>query len=72
MKTLKQISIFVKNKIGQLEKITKVLADNKINLLAINACAYGKYGMIKFIVNKPDLAYKKLSPETSACHLRPS
>ena len=60
MKQLKQISIFSENKPGRLEKITKVLSDEGVNILAINIASSNGFGVIKFIVDKCELAYQKL------------
>lgn len=60
MDKLRQISIFSENKPGRLEKITKVLADEKVNILAINIASSDGFGVIKFIVDKCELAHQKL------------
>ncbi len=60
MDKLKQISIFSENKPGRLEKITKVLADEGVNILAINIASSNGFGVIKFIVDKCELAHQKL------------
>jgi len=60
MDKLKQISIFSENKPGRLEKITKVLSDEGVNILAINIASSNGFGVIKFIVDKCELAYQKL------------
>jgi hypothetical protein len=60
MEHLKQISIFSENKPGRLKKITKVLTDEGVNILAINIASSNGFGVIKFIVDKCDLAYQKL------------
>jgi hypothetical protein len=63
MEQLKQLSIFSENKPGRLKKITKVLADEGVNILAINIASSNGFGVIKFIVDKCDLAYLKLTQE---------
>jgi hypothetical protein len=60
MEQLKQISIFSENKPGRLKKITKVLAEEGVNILAINIASSNGFGVLKFIVDKCDLAYQKL------------
>lgn len=60
MDKLNQISIFSENKPGRLRKITKVLAEEGVNILAINIASSNGFGVIKFIVDKSDLAYQKL------------
>ncbi len=63
MEHLKQLSIFSENKPGRLKKITKVLANEGVNILAINIASSNGFGVIKFIVDKCDLAYLKLKQE---------
>jgi len=60
MEQLKQISIFSENKPGRLQNITKVLAEEGVNILAINIASSNGFGVIRFIVDKCDLAYKSL------------
>ena len=54
------LSIFVENKPGKLEKITKILADNKINIRGIALANAGDFGIVKIIADNPDLAYNVL------------
>lgn len=60
MKLIKQISIFAENKPGKLERITKVLAEEKINILAISIAGSDGFGVIKFVVNKSEQAFRIL------------
>ena len=60
MGELKQISVFAENKPGRIEKITGVLADAGVNILAINIVSSGDFGVIKFVVDKCDEAFKSL------------
>jgi len=60
MEQLKQISIFSENKPGRLRKITKVLAEEGVNILAINIASSNGFGVLKFIVDNHELAYQKL------------
>jgi hypothetical protein len=60
MEELKQISIFSENKPGRLSKITKVLADAGVNILAINIASSNGFGVLKFIFDKSEVAYQKL------------
>jgi hypothetical protein len=60
MDKLEQLSIFSENKPGRLRKITKVLAEEGVNILAINIASSNGFGVIKFIVDKCEPAYEKL------------
>jgi len=60
MEQLMQLSIFSENKPGRLTKITKVLAKEGVNILAINIASSDGFGVIRFIVDTCDLAAQKL------------
>ena len=53
---LKQLSVFVENKKGRLSEISKVLADNNIDIRAVSIADTTDYGILRIIVNKPDEA----------------
>ncbi|MEN2985234.1 MAG: ACT domain-containing protein [Thermodesulfovibrionaceae bacterium] len=54
------ISVFAENKPGRLEKITKVLAEANINILAFSITSTDGFGIIKFMVDKWKEAYQLL------------
>ncbi|HAN44838.1 MAG TPA: acetolactate synthase [Ruminococcaceae bacterium] len=58
--TIKQISVFVENKPGRLKEITKVLSDNNIDIRALSVADTTDFGIVRLIVNNPDLAEKVL------------
>lgn len=60
MDQLKQLSIFSENKPGRLKKITQVLAEEGVNILAINIASSNGFGVLRFIVDKYEQAYQKL------------
>jgi len=60
MEKVQQISIFAENKPGRLDKVTSVLAENRINILATAIVSTNGFGVIKFMVDKCDLALEKL------------
>jgi hypothetical protein len=60
MKNIKQLSIFAENKPGKLEHISKVFGDNKINILAFNIASQGDFGILRFIVDKPEKAFEAI------------
>ncbi|MDD5067134.1 MAG: ACT domain-containing protein [bacterium] len=63
MKTIKQISVFSENRPGKLEKVTKVLADNGINIRAITIASSEKFGVIKFLVDRTQAALDLLKQQ---------
>lgn len=54
------ISVFAENKPGRLERITKVLTESQINILAFSITSTNGFGVIKFMVNKWKEAYDLL------------
>ena len=53
---LQQVSVFVENKAGQLAEVTKLLADNGIDLRALNIAEAADYGVLRLIVSDPEKA----------------
>lgn len=60
MKGIRQISIFAENRPGKLASITKVLAEEKINILGMNVASSGDFGVIKFLVDDAERGYRSL------------
>lgn len=60
MSKVYMISIFAENKPGRLERVTKVLSEANINILAFSITSTNGFGVIKFMVNKWEEAYKLL------------
>ncbi len=56
-----EISIFLENKIGHFERITRILKEGEINIrsMSINDTANG-WGILNLLVNNPQKAYKVL------------
>jgi len=51
MKNVYQISVFLENRAGQLAEVTGVLADNNIDMRAINIAETSDYGIVRLIVS---------------------
>lgn len=59
-----EVSIFLENKIGHFERITRVLKESKVNIrsMSLNDTANG-WGILNLLVNDPQKAYDALSEE---------
>ena len=55
-----QISVFLENRTGQLAEITRLLADNGIDLRAISIAETADYGLVRMIVDESHKASKIL------------
>jgi hypothetical protein len=61
--TVKQISIFLENRPGQLRDITASLGKQDINIRAITVAETADYGIIRLIVEEPDKAMALLKEQ---------
>jgi hypothetical protein len=55
-----QISVFVENKPGRMERVTEILAKAKVNIRAFTVSGTYEYGVMKFLVDKPDKGLEAL------------
>jgi hypothetical protein len=53
---IKQVSVFIENKEGRLEKVTEVIQDNNINIISASLADSSEYGMLRLIVSNPEKA----------------
>lgn len=53
---VKQISVFLENKPGKLFQVTEVLKKNNIDISAISVADTTEFGIVRMIVDKPDMA----------------
>ena len=65
-----QVSVFVENKPGRLERVTETLAKANVNIRAITVSGTYEYGVMKFLVDKPDIALQALKSQGISAHLR--
>ena len=49
--SVNQVSVFLENKPGTLNKLTEVLATNKINIRALSLAETSELGIVRMIVN---------------------
>lgn len=57
---VKQISVFIENKKGRLAEITKILAQNNIDISALSIADTTDFGILRLIVNNPNDAERIL------------
>jgi hypothetical protein len=60
MDNVMQISVFSENRPGKIEKITRIFAQEGINILASSISSTNDFGIIKLFVDKCELALEKL------------
>ena len=57
---MKLLAVFVENKPGQTARITKIIADAGVNICWVTIANNGGFGVMKFLVDKLDLALQGL------------
>ena len=60
MSAVKLVTVFAENKLGQMARITQVLAEARINIRCVTVATTEKFGVIKFLVDQCDLACQSL------------
>ena len=58
--SIHQISVFLENRTGQLSEITRLLAENKVDIRAISIAETADYGLARMIVDDAAKASKIL------------
>ncbi len=56
MKTIEQLSIFLENRIGRLEEITRMLAEAQVSIRTLELVEAGDFGVLRLIVSDPESA----------------
>ena len=57
---LQQISVFLENKSGRLSRVTQLLKESDIDILALCVADSNEYGILRMIVDKPAKAMEEL------------
>ncbi|NWF56996.1 MAG: ACT domain-containing protein [Syntrophaceae bacterium] len=65
-----QISVFVENKPGRIERVTEILMKADVNIRAITVMGTFEYGVIKLLVDKPEAAYEALKSQGVTAYKR--
>lgn len=61
--TVKQLSVFLENKSGRINVVTKVLGENGINMHAFSMAETTDFGILRLIVSDVDKAVEVLRKE---------
>ena len=61
--TAKQLSVFIENRQGRLGEVLHVLKVDGINILSLSLADTTEYGLLRLIVNKPELGREKLAED---------
>ncbi len=59
--TCKQLSVFIENRKGTLSKVLDVLSKSNVSILSMSLADTTEYGILRLIVNDPDLGKQELS-----------
>ena len=68
---INQISVFLENKAGELSEITKILADNNVNLRAISIAESSDYGVLRLVADDAEQAAKVLMKNGNIISMTP-
>ena len=60
MNTVRLVAVFAENRPGETARITKVLADAHVNIRWVTIATSEKFGVMKFLVDKAELAEQTL------------
>ena len=60
---VKQLTIFVENKFGRISEIINALAENSIDISALSLADTSEFGILRLILDKPELAVDVLKEE---------
>ncbi|MFA6701477.1 MAG: ACT domain-containing protein [Dysgonamonadaceae bacterium] len=57
---IQQLSVFLEDKSGRLTELTRILAENDVNITALSVAETADYGIVRMVVGRPELAKKAL------------
>ncbi len=63
---IKQLSIFSENKSGKLAAIAKIFHESQVNIHAFSIAEANSFGVVRAIVDKPDVAFAAFSKQNYA------
>ena len=65
-----QLTIFLENRPGRIQSISKVLVENNMNIWAFTIQDRGEFGLIRMVVDKPKQAQLVLADLGVACAMK--
>ena len=57
----KQLTVFIENRTGRLCEVLNVLKDSSVNILSMSLADTTEFGLLRLIVNDPQLGKEKLT-----------
>lgn len=54
--SVRQVSVFVENRAGRVAEVTGILAERAINVFGLSVSDQGEFGILRLMVDHPDLA----------------
>ena len=57
---IEQLSVFIENKTGRINEVTRILGENNVNMTAFSLAENTDFGILRMIVSDVDLAIKVL------------
>jgi hypothetical protein len=57
----KQLSVFIENRTGRLGEVLQVLKDSGVNIQSLSLADTTEYGLLRLIVDKPEVGKERLS-----------
>jgi hypothetical protein len=57
----KQLTVFIENRTGRLCEVLNVLRQNDVNILSLSLADTTEFGLLRLIVNRPELGKEKLT-----------
>ena len=67
--SVKQLSVFLENRPGRLETVAQILGDANISILALSIADTKDFGILRLLVDKPDLGGKVLCDNGILCQI---
>ena len=57
----KQLTVFIENRTGRLCEVLNVLRQNDVNILSLSLADTTEFGLLRLIVNRPEIGKEKLT-----------